>query len=47
MMELINNEGESVIEKGAFKIYIGSSSPSSRSLELGAALFKEAVFALR
>jgi len=47
MMELVNNEGESVIEKGEFKIYIGSSSPSPRSLELGAAQFKEAVFTLR
>ncbi|WP_286760473.1 glycoside hydrolase family 3 C-terminal domain-containing protein [Salegentibacter sp. UBA1130] len=47
MMELVNHDGESVIEKGEFKIYIGSSSPSARSLELGAAQFKEAVFTLR
>lgn len=47
MMELVNNEGESIIEKGEFKIYLGSSSPSARSLELGAAQFKEAVFTLR
>ena len=47
MMELVNNKGEKVIEKGDFKIYIGSSSPSVRSLELGAAQFKEAIFSLR
>ncbi|WP_037316952.1 glycoside hydrolase family 3 C-terminal domain-containing protein [Salegentibacter sp. Hel_I_6] len=47
MMELVDDEGESVLEKGEFKIYIGGSSPSSRSLELGAAQFKEAVFTLR
>lgn len=47
MMELVNEEGEKVLEKGDYKIYIGNSSPSSRSLELGATPYKEAVFTVR
>lgn len=37
MLELINNKGESVLEKGTFKVWIGSSLPSERSAALGAA----------
>lgn len=47
MMELVNTQGERVSEEGDFKIYIGSSTPSKRSLELGAVQFKETIFTLR
>ena len=36
---LVNNNGESVLEKGEFKIYVGGSVPSQRSVDLGAAAF--------
>lgn len=35
MLELINNEGKSVKEKGEFKIWIGSGLPTTRSESLG------------
>lgn len=44
MMELVNNEGERVLESGDFKIYLGGSSPGNRSTELGIQLLKEATF---
>ena len=47
MMELVNKEGERVLESGKFKIYIGGSSPGKRSTELGIATLKEATFTLR
>lgn len=47
MLKLITDEGESVLEKGQFKVYLGSSSPSDRSLKLGAVQYKEAFFTLR
>jgi len=47
MMELINNDGESVLEKGTFKIQIGGTSPSGRNKALGAAEMAEALFTLR
>jgi len=37
MMHIINNDGESVLEPGEFKVTIGGSSPGKHSLELGAA----------
>ncbi len=37
MMKIVNNDGESILEPGEFKITIGGSSPGNRSLELGAA----------
>ncbi|MGI0106657.1 glycoside hydrolase family 3 C-terminal domain-containing protein [Salinimicrobium sp. WS361] len=46
MMQLVNNEGERVLESGEFSIYIGGSSPGKRSTELGKEL-KEANFTLR
>jgi len=46
-MELVNNEGERVLERGDFKIYIGGSSPGERSVELGTGKLKEATFNLR
>jgi beta-glucosidase len=40
-LKMINSEGEKVLEAGEFKIYIGGSVPSRRSLDLGAPVFKE------
>lgn len=36
MMELVNNDGERVLEPGEFEIHIGGSSPGKRAVELGA-----------
>lgn len=36
MLKMINDEGESVLEKGEFTIHIAGSLPTSRSLDLGA-----------
>ncbi|MEJ2112925.1 MAG: fibronectin type III-like domain-contianing protein [Flavobacteriaceae bacterium] len=36
MFEMVNNEGERLIESGDFKVYIGGSSPMKRSFEIGA-----------
>lgn len=47
MMELVNNEGERVLERGDFRVYIGGSSPGERSVELGIKKLKEATFTLR
>jgi beta-glucosidase len=41
MLKLINEKGEKVLEKGEFKIFVGGSLPSQRSLELGAAQYLE------
>ncbi|MCF4101091.1 glycoside hydrolase family 3 C-terminal domain-containing protein [Gillisia sp. M10.2A] len=46
MMELVNNKGERVLEKGEFKVYIGGSSPGKRSVELGVPQLKDASFIL-
>jgi beta-glucosidase len=37
MMEMINADGEGVIEPGSFTIYVGGALPDERSQELGAA----------
>ena len=37
MLEIVDYEGNFIIEPGEFRIHIGGSSPGSRSLELGAA----------
>jgi len=34
-LEQIDNDGEKMLPEGAYKIYIGSSSPSQRAVELG------------
>jgi len=39
MLESINDEGASVFEKGFYKIYIGTSLPTQRSLDLGSDKF--------
>jgi beta-glucosidase len=44
MMEIVNEDGESVLEPGEFKVTIGGSSPGKRSLELGAATPVELLF---
>jgi beta-glucosidase len=36
MLEMINQEGEAVLERGAFTIHIAGSLPTKRSLDLGA-----------
>ena len=46
MMELVNLEGERILESGDFKVHIGGSSPGKRSAELGKSL-KEATFTMR
>ena len=47
MMQLVNEQGERVLESGDFRIYLGGSSPGNRSTELGISTLKEATFTLR
>lgn len=47
MMKIVNEKGERVLEKGDFKVYIGGSSPSGRSLALGAAKYLEGKFTVK
>lgn len=47
MLELVNEKGERVLEKGDFRIYVGGSLPGSRSQELGASKPAEALLTLR
>lgn len=35
MLETINNYGESILESGTYKIYVGTSLPTKRSMDLG------------
>ncbi len=46
-LALITEEGNSIIEKGQFKITVAGSSPDETSMKLGAAKPAEAVFELR
>ncbi len=46
MMELVNEKGERVLEKGDFKVYIGGSTPSERNIELGLSPVQEGSFTL-
>ncbi|MDT0643556.1 glycoside hydrolase family 3 N-terminal domain-containing protein [Zunongwangia sp. F363] len=46
MMELVNLEGERVLEKGDFKVYLGGSTPHQRNVELGMTEVEEATFTL-
>lgn len=41
MLQLVNEKGEKVLEKGEFKVFVGGALPSQRSLELGAAKYLE------
>lgn len=43
MLKMVNEKGERVLEKGSFKIYVGGTQPSARSLELGAAPWQEGI----
>tara|TARA_R110002020_G_scaffold85914_6_gene211936 strand:+ start:99235 stop:101484 length:2250 start_codon:yes stop_codon:yes gene_type:complete len=47
MLELVNNDGERVLENGDFKIYIGGSSPMPRSFDLGAPKMAETTLKLQ
>lgn len=47
MLEIINEKGESVLETGDFKIAIGGSLPSARSVELGASKHVETILTLK
>lgn len=47
MMELVTEKGDRIVESGAFKVYIGGSSPGNRSTELNKKPVKEASFTLR
>lgn len=47
MMEIVNNEGERVLEKGEFKVQIGGSSPSLRNSVLGASNMTATDFRVR
>ena len=44
MLEMVNDQGKRVLEKGKFQVFIGGSSPNKRSVELGAAQYLEASF---
>lgn len=44
MMEMVDNQGESKIEPGMFKVFVGGSTPSKRSISLGAPKYVEATF---
>lgn len=44
VFEIVNNDGERIIEPGEFKIYVGGSSPMKRSSQLGIELQELSVF---
>ena len=44
MMQMVDEKGERRIEPGRFKVQVGGSVPSKRSLDLGAAQWQEAIF---
>lgn len=47
MLTIFDDEGNAMIEPGMFKVYIGGSLPSERSLSLGAPKWAEAEFNMR
>lgn len=47
MMKIVNEKGERVLEKGDFKVFLGGSAPSQRSLALGAAKYVEGKFGVK
>jgi beta-glucosidase len=47
MMQIVNNDGKEVLEKGAIKLFIGGVSPSSAVTALGIAAPVEAVFTVK
>jgi len=44
LIQMVNDEGKRVIEKGMFKVILGSACPAQRSVDLGAAQPVEAVY---
>ncbi len=47
LMQIVNNDGERIIENGEYKVLIGGSIPSQRSLDLGAPHWVESTFTVR
>ncbi|MEO0581684.1 MAG: glycoside hydrolase family 3 N-terminal domain-containing protein [Bacteroidota bacterium] len=47
MMELVNEKGERILEKGKFKVFVGGSQPSKRSQDLGSSAYLEGIFELQ
>jgi CARDB. len=47
MMEMVNADGQSLLEAGNFKVFIGGAVPSQRSLDLGATPHLEATFEVK
>jgi len=47
MLEIINEQGERVLERGKFTVFVGGSLPTQRSLDLGAANFLSAEFKVK
>ncbi|NND33640.1 MAG: glycoside hydrolase family 3 protein [Saprospiraceae bacterium] len=47
MMQLVNNDGERILEPGRFRVQIGGSSPSVRNEKLGASSLLEGFFQLQ
>ncbi len=47
MMQIVNNEGERVLEPGRFQIFVGGSVPTGRALDLGAAEYLSREFEVR
>jgi len=46
-MEIVDEEGKNVLEKGDFKVYISGSTPSGRSLDLGSTKWVEGTFTVK
>ena len=42
MLEIVNEDGESILESGEFQISVGGSVPSNRSRSLGAPAYQQA-----
>ena len=47
MLELIDQQGNSKLEKGSFKVSVGGSLPTKRSLDLGASPYVTDFFELK
>ncbi|MCB0687266.1 MAG: glycoside hydrolase family 3 C-terminal domain-containing protein, partial [Saprospiraceae bacterium] len=46
-LQLVNNDGDRILESGNFQISVGGSVPSLRSLDLGAPNFRQAILTVR
>jgi beta-glucosidase len=44
LLQLVNEKGDRILEKGVFKVFIGGSAPLQRSLDLGASQWLEKEF---